>query len=100
MEWLWCAAGYTYSTKLAEKASKTKQKRTYKEIVPEEYCQYAKVFSEVESEYLLEHKSYNHTINLKLEIPETVWSKVYLMLVNEQEKLDRFPTPIHKNLYP
>ena len=88
LKWLWCAAGYTYSTKLAEKAGKAKQNRTFEEIVPEEYCQYAKVFSEVESKHLPEHKSYDHTINLKPETPETIRSKVYLMLINEQEELD------------
>ena len=62
-------------------------KKTFKEIVPE-YCQYAKVFSEVESKHLSEHKFYNYTINLKLEIPKTVWSKVYLMPVNKQEELN------------
>jgi hypothetical protein len=49
-EALWCAAGYTYSTELAEKASKEKPRRTFEEIVPEDYRQYADVFSEVESE--------------------------------------------------
>ena len=62
----------------------------FEEIVPEEYRHYAKVFSETESEHLPEHKPYNHAIDLKLETPETIWSKVYPMLVNKQEELDRF----------
>jgi RNase H-like domain found in reverse transcriptase/Reverse transcriptase (RNA-dependent DNA polymerase)/Integrase zinc binding domain/Chromo (CHRromatin Organisation MOdifier) domain/Integrase core domain len=87
---LWCAAGYTYSTELAEKAGKSKPKRTFEEIVPKEYRQYAKVFSEAESERLPEHKPYDHSIDLKPETPETIRSKVYPMPVNEQGELDRF----------
>jgi hypothetical protein len=89
-EWLWCTAGYTYSTELAEKAGKAKRKRTFEEIVPEEYRRYAKVFSETESEHLLEHKPYDHAINLKPKTPKTIRSKVYPMPVNEQEELDQF----------
>ena len=89
-EALWCAAGYTYSTELAEKASKEKPRRTFEEIVPEDYCQYADVFSEVESERLPMHKPYDHAIDLKPETPETIRSKVYPMPVNEQAELDRF----------
>jgi hypothetical protein len=48
LERLWCAAGYTYSAELAEKAGREKRKWTFKEIVPEEYWSYAKVFLEVE----------------------------------------------------
>ena len=32
----------------------------------------------------------HHAINLKPETPETIRSKVYPMLINEQEELDRF----------
>nr|VWO97963.1 BZIP domain-containing protein [Ganoderma boninense] len=89
-EELWCAAGYTYSTELAEKANKEKRQRTFEEIVPEEYRAYAKVFSEGESERLPEHKPCDHAIDLKPDAPETIRSKVYPMPVNEQEELDRF----------
>jgi predicted aspartyl protease len=89
-EQVWCAAGFTYSTELAEKASKEKPKRAFEEIVPQEYRQYADVFSEKESERLPTHKSYDHAIDLKPETPETIRSKVYPMPVNEQDELDRF----------
>ena len=36
-ERLWCIAGYTYSTELAEKATKEKPKSSFKDIVPEQY---------------------------------------------------------------
>ena len=64
-ERLWCAASYTYSTELAEKAGEDKRKHTFEEIVPREFRRYAKVFSEAESERLPEHKPYDHAIDLK-----------------------------------
>jgi hypothetical protein len=89
-ERLWCAVGYSYSAELAEKAGKEKRKCTFEEIVPKDYRQYAKVFSEAESKRLPDHKSYNHAINLKLETPETIRSKIYPRPVNEQDELDQF----------
>lgn len=89
-EELWCAAGFTYSTELAAEAHQAKPKKTFDEMVPEEYRQYAKVFSEPDSERLPEHKPYDHTIDLKPDAPETIRSKVYPMPVNEQAELDAF----------
>jgi len=89
-ERLWCAAGYTYSTELAEKAGRSKPKRSLDEMIPSDYRRHAKVFSEAESERLPEHKPYDHSIDLKPETPETIRSKIYPMPVNEQEELDRF----------
>ena len=87
---LWCMAGYTYSTELAEKVSQGKPKILFKDIVPEQYQQYVDVFSEVKSKHLPSHKAYDHVINLKLDTPETICSKVYPMPANEQDKLDQF----------
>ena len=36
-EQLWCTVGYTYSTELAEKASQGKLKKSFEDIVPEQY---------------------------------------------------------------
>ncbi|EEB88901.1 hypothetical protein MPER_13072, partial [Moniliophthora perniciosa FA553] len=60
------------------------------EIVPAEFHQYRKVFSEEESYRLPEHKPYDHTIDLKPDAPETIRSKVYPMSMNEQVELDQF----------
>jgi hypothetical protein len=87
---LWCVAGFTYLTELAEQAGEQKRKRMFEEIVPEEYRRHSKVFSEIESELLPEHKPYDHVIDLKLETPNLIRSKVYPMPVNEQEELDKF----------
>jgi hypothetical protein len=44
----------------------------------------------LESKRLPEHKPYNHAIDLKPETPEMIWSKNYLMPINDQEELDQF----------
>lgn len=86
---LWCNASYTYSTKLAAEARDTRVK-TLDEMIPEPYRDFSKVFSEVESERLPQHQSWDHAIDLKPDAPETLRSKVYPMPMNEQEELDRF----------
>lgn len=68
---LWCNASYTYSTKLAAEARDTRVK-TLDEMIPEPYQDFSKVFSEVESERLPRHQSWDHVINLKPDAPETL----------------------------
>lgn len=46
---LWCAAGYTYSQRIAEEALKDKPVKTMDEMIPPQYRQHASVFSEEES---------------------------------------------------
>ena len=46
---VWCAAGFTYSQQLAEKAQKSKPVKTFEEMVPEQYRDFSKVFSKEES---------------------------------------------------
>lgn len=82
--------GFTYLTKLAEKASRGKTTYSFEDIIPEEYQQYSRVFSKVESERLPKHCLYDHPIELKLDAPETICSKVYPTPMNEQEELDWF----------
>ena len=89
-EELWCCAGVTYSTQLAAQAHQTKAKKTFEEMVPEAYRDFAKVFSEAESERLPEHRPWDHAIDLKPDAPEMLRAKVYPMPVNEQAELDKF----------
>ena len=89
-EELWCNASYTYSTELAAKAKGKETQRSLEEMIPEPYRDFAKVFSEQESERLPQHQSWDHPIDLKPDAPETLRSKVYPMPVNEQSELDRF----------
>jgi hypothetical protein len=87
---VFCMAGFTYSQKIAEKANIAKGKKTFKEMVPAPYHDFAKVFSEEESQRLPEHQPWDHTIDLE---PDAVmqWKiKSYPMSPNEQEELDKF----------
>ena len=42
---VYCLAGFTYSQQIAEKAITAKGKRTFEEMVPPQYRDFAKVFS-------------------------------------------------------
>jgi hypothetical protein len=92
---IWIYTGYTLSTKLAMKAGKGKVKKTFEELVPKEYQCHAKIFSKTKSHRLLKHQSWDHTINLKPDTPETLETKVYSILINKQKTLDQF---IQENL--
>jgi hypothetical protein len=87
---LWCCAGFTLSTKLAAKANEAKAKKTFEQMVPKEYHKYSKVFSEVDSHRLPQHRPWDHAIDLKPDAPETLKSKVYPILHNKQGVLDKF----------
>jgi hypothetical protein len=87
---IWIAAGFTYSTLIAEKADGAKNARTYKEVIPEHYQDFKKVFSEVELERPPEHKPWDHKIDLKPETPSEHRSKNYSMSADEQREVDKF----------
>jgi hypothetical protein len=87
---LWCCAGFTLSTELAAKANKAKAKKTFEQMVPKKYHKYSKVFSEIDSHRLPQHRPWNHAIDLKPDALETLKSKVYPILHNKQGALDKF----------
>ncbi len=87
---VYCLAGFTYSQQIAEKATAAKGKKTFEEMVPEHYRDFAKVFSEEESQRLPEHQPWDHAIDL--EPGATLHWKVrtYPMSPAEQVELDKF----------
>ena len=87
---LWVAASYTLSTELAAERNKEKYGKPLESMIPTEYLNHRKVFSEEESQRLPKHQPWDHSIDLKPDAPETLKSKVYPMPLNEQEELDRF----------
>ncbi|KAF8824205.1 hypothetical protein HHX47_DHR8000208 [Lentinula edodes] len=89
-EEVWCAAGFTYSQQLAEEANRDKPVETFEEMVPEQYRDFKKVFSESASERLPAHQPWDHAIDLIPGAPATMRTKIYPMSLNEQEELDRF----------
>ena len=87
---VFCLAGFTYAQQIAEKANLAKGKRTFEEMVLPQYRDFAKVFSEEESQRLLEHQPWDHTIDLEPDAVKHWRTKLYPMSLNEQEELDKF----------
>ena len=73
-----------------EQVSKAKGKKTFKEMIPEYYRDFAKVFSEEESQRLPEHQPWDHAIDLEPDAVKHWKIKSYPMSANEQEELDKF----------
>jgi hypothetical protein len=87
---LFCLAGFTYLQQITARATEAKGKRTFEEMVPEHYRDFAKVFSEEESQRLPQHQSWDHAIDFE---PGAVthWKVcTYPMAPLEQEELDKF----------
>src|SRR6201996_3296905 len=89
-EELFCLAGFTYSQQIAKKAITTKGKKTFEEMVPPQYQDFAKVFSEEESQRLPQHQPWDHVIDLELGAVQKWKIKSYPMSPKEQEELDKF----------
>ena len=87
---IYCLAGFTYSQQIAEKAIAAKGKRTFEEMVPSQYRDFAKVFSEKESQHLPEHQLWDHAIDLEPNAVQHWKIKSYPMSPGEQEELDKF----------
>ena len=89
---VYCLASFTYSQQIAEKAITAKGKKTIEEMVPAQYRDFAKVFSEKESQRLPEHQPWDHTINLEPDAIKHWKVKSYPMSPAEQAELDKFLT--------
>ena len=87
---LFCLAGFTYSQQIAEKAIAAKGKKLFKEMVPKQYRDFAKVFSEEESQHLPQHQPWDHAIDLEPDGVQKWKIKSYPMSPNEQLELDKF----------
>jgi hypothetical protein len=87
---VWCAAGFTYSQAIAEQQAKAKGKRTFEEMVPSHYCDYARVFSDEAASRLPQHQPWDHAIDLVPEAKAAWKAKIYPMSPNEQAELDKF----------
>ena len=89
---VYCLAGFTYSQQIAKKAIAAKGKKTFEEMVPAQYRDFAKVFSEEESQRLPEHRPWDHTIDLEPDAVKHWKIKSYPMSPAEQAELDKFLT--------
>ena len=87
---LFCLAGFTYYQQIMEKAITAKGEKMFKEMVPLQYRDFAKVFSEEESQWLPQHQPWDHAIDLEPGVVQKWKIKSYPMLPKEQEELDKF----------
>ena len=72
-----------------------KMTHSWDEIVPPQYHQYERVFSETAAHRFPDSKDWDHAINLKPDTPTTLDCKVYLLSPNEDLALQTF---LSKNL--
>ena len=88
------AAAYTHSQAIAEKTAVKEGDKTFEELVPEEFRDFARVFSKQESERLPTRKPYDHAIDLE---PGSTppYSKIYPLAPAERDALKEF---IEENL--
>ena len=87
---VWLAAGFTYSTLIAEEANREKRARTFEEIVPPQYRDFPKVYSEEEASRLPEHAPHDHAIDLKPGAPDFHRSKNYPLAPEEARAVEDF----------
>ena len=83
------AAGSTYSQAIAEQSALKEGEKTFEELVPPEFRDFAHVFSKAESERLPMHKPYDLTIDLEPGTTPT-FSKLYPMAPAEKTSLNEF----------
>ena len=74
---------------LAEQAA-DKTVRSWDQIVPSQYHQHAKVFSETAAQRFPESREWDHAINLKADAPSTMDCKVYPLSPGEDTALQTF----------
>lgn len=83
------AASYTHSQAIAEKSAVKEGEKTFEELVPPEFREFADVFSKVESKRLPLRKPYDHAIDLEPgKVPP--YSKIYPLAPAERDALREF----------
>ncbi len=79
----------TVASELAQLAM-DKRKRTYEEMVPEEYRRYQKIFNEEQSHRFPPKRPWDHAIDLLPDAPNTIDCKIYPTTQSEKEALNEF----------
>ena len=67
-----------------------KVKRTWQELVPEQYHQFGKIFSEEASERFPDKRKWDYAIDLKPDAPTYIDCKVYPLSPKEKEEQKEF----------
>ncbi len=84
-----------HANELAAAANAGKPKRTFEEMVPEDYHSFCDLFSKESFDELPERRPWDHAIKLIPNVKSTLDCKVYPLNQNEQEQLNIF---LDKNL--
>ena len=84
-----CLAKTTVAQQLAEQAA-NKTVHSWDQIVPSQYHQHAKVFSETAAHRFPDSREWDHTIDLKADTPSTLDCKVYPLSPGEDTALQTF----------
>ncbi len=79
-----------HTNELAAAANTEKPKKTFEEMVPEDYHSFRDLFSKENFDELPERKPWDHAIELTPNAKSTLDCKVYPLNQNEQEQLDAF----------
>jgi hypothetical protein len=83
-------AKITMATQLAVQAKE--DKKTWEQIVPKQYHQYGKVFQEDASERFPGPRKWDHTIDLKPDVPTSLDCRVYPLSLAEKQAQKEFIT--------
>src|SRR6266702_1713112 len=67
-----------------------KTKRTFEQMVPEEYQQHARTFNETESHQFPPPRPWDHAIELLPDAPKAFDCKIYPMARGEEDSLQEF----------
>ncbi len=79
-----------HANDLAAAANAEKLKKSFKEMVPEDYHSFRDLFSKENFDELPERKPWDHAIELTPNAKASLNCKVYPLNRNEQEQLDTF----------
>ena len=89
---VWCQTVIrktTIAQQLAERAT-DQTKRTWQELVPKRYHQFAKVFSKEGSEKFPDWRPWDHTIDLRPDAPTSINCQVYPLSPAEKQEQQKF----------
>ncbi len=78
------------TTTASELAQKAMDKRTFEQMVPEEYRRHARTFNEQESHRFPPERTWDHAIELLPDAPKSFDCKIYPMVRGEEESLREF----------
>ncbi len=85
-----CNTRVHHANNLAAAANADKPKKTFEEMVPEEYQSFRDLFSKENFNEMPERTPWDHAIELVPNAKATLDCKVYPLNRNEQEQLDKF----------